>query len=424
MRIGVIGAGAAGLTTAWLLQNDHEVTLLEKQGRLGGHAHTIEVHQDGATARVESGFEFFIEEVCPAFSRLLHMLQAPLRRYPMTFSLYNERSGAIHLMPPKRGSRYHWAAFAPRSLSNMLQFERFLRQAAHFVVRQDYSVSIGDFIARFQLSPRFQEEFLLPFLMGGWCIPCRDFQQMSAYDVLKYLVLHRPEGMEPREFSEIGGGTAAYVAALRGALTRTAVFAGFEIRCIRRAATRAESGERRGYQVIDADGNCKEFDQLVFATNALEAGRLLRCLSEAGPQRDVLGRFRYFSTSIAIHGDRRFMPPEESHWSVFNVRWSKQGSFTTVWRQQRAPFPVFKSWVNSAAPLPEPLYELTRYEHVFTDGEHFRTQQDLAALQGQSNLWFAGAHTHDIDSHESAVKSAIHVARRLAPGSGNLARLV
>jgi predicted NAD/FAD-binding protein len=80
--------------------------------------------------------------------------------------------------------------------------------------------------------------------------------------------------------------------------------------------------------------------------------------------------------------------------------------------------------VHSAAPPPEPLYALTRYEHAFTDAEHFRTQQSLAALQGQSNLWFAGAHTHDIDCHESAVQSAIRVARDLAPGSRNLARLV
>jgi predicted NAD/FAD-binding protein len=239
---------------------------------------------------------------------------------------------------------------------------------------------------------------------------------MSAYEVLKYLVLHRPEGLEPREFSEISGGTAAYVAALRGALTRAAVFAGVEIRCIRRSAG--------GYEMVDAEGSRKEFDHLVFATNAPEACRLLRCLTEAAPQRAVLERFHYFSTLIAVHGDRRLMPAEKNHWSVFNVRCSKEGSFTTVWRQQRIPFPVFKSWVNSAAPLPEPLYELTRYEHAFMDAEHFQAQQRLAALQGQSNLWFAGAHTHDIDCHESAVQSAIHVARRLAPGSGNLARLV
>ncbi len=416
MRVAVIGAGAAGLTAAWLLQDDHDVTLLEKQTRLGGHAHTIEVQQDGVTANVESGFEFFIEEVCPTFGRLLRAVNASLRRYPMTFSLYNERSGVTHLMPPKRENGYHWPAFAPRSLSYMLQFEFFNRRAAQLVAQRNVSISIGDFVAQCPSSSMFREEFLFPFLLGGWCIPPRDFERMSAYDVLKFLVLHRPEGMEPREFSEVSGGTAAYVAALRASLVRTSVFSGVEIRCIRR-----EAGK---YEMLDSGGNRRQFDDLVFATNASAACNLLRCVPEAAPQCAVLSRFRYFPTLIAVHGDRRLMPPERSHWSVFNVRWSKEGSFTTVWKQQKTQTPVFKSWVNSAAPLPEPLYELTRYEHPFVDAEHFRAQNSLAQLQGQSNLWFAGAHTHDIDSHESAVQSAVHVARRLAPGSRNLAQLV
>jgi predicted NAD/FAD-binding protein len=252
--------------------------------------------------------------------------------------------------------------------------------------------------------------------MGGWCNPYRNFQRMSAYNVLKYLVLHRPEGLKPREFSEIDGGTAAYIAALRGALTRASVLSGIEIRCIRSAAG--------VYEMIDAGGNRQQFDHLIFATNALQAYSLLRCIPEAAPQCAVLSRFRYFPTLIAVHGDRRLMPPEKSQWSVFNVRCSEEGSFTTVWKQQQTQAPVFKSWVNSAAPPPEPLYELTRYEHPLVDAEHFRAQQSLAELQGQSNLWFAGAYTYDIDSHESAVESAIHVARRLAPGSPNLARLV
>jgi predicted NAD/FAD-binding protein len=416
LRVGVIGAGAAGLAAAWLLQEDHEVTLIEKQSRLGGHAHTIEVQRDGVTARAESGFEFFIEEVCPAFSRLLRVLNAPLRHYPMTFSLYREDFETVHLMPPKHVNGYHWPAFAPRSLSYMLQFEWFTRKAARLVHQRNVSLSIAEFVAGIALSRSFRENFLLPFLMGGWCIPAAEFRRLSAYNVLKYLVLHRPEGLEPREFSEISGGTAAYVAALRGALVRAAVISSVEIRCIRRAS--------RGYAVIDAAGESREFDHLVFATNAPEAQRLLHCVTEAAEQRAVLNRFRYFSTWIAVHGDRRVMPPDEKHWSVFNVRWSKERSLTTVWRQQRTRFPLFKSWVDAAGPLPEPLYELTRYEHPFVDAEHFRAQHSLSALRGQSNLWFAGAHTHDIDSHESAVQSAIRVARGLAPGSRNLAKLV
>ena len=56
--------------------------------------------------------------------------------------------------------------------------------------------------------------------------------------------------------------------------------------------------------------------------------------------------------------------------------------------------------------------------------DYYRAQRDLALLQGQDNLWFAGSYTLDVDSHESGIRSAIALARRLNPNSANLARLL
>ena len=41
--VAVVGAGVSGLTAAWILQRDAEVTLYEALPRLGGHAHTHDV---------------------------------------------------------------------------------------------------------------------------------------------------------------------------------------------------------------------------------------------------------------------------------------------------------------------------------------------------------------------------------------------
>ena len=43
MRVGIVVGGGAGLAVAWLLEEAHEVTLLEAERRLGGHAMTVEV---------------------------------------------------------------------------------------------------------------------------------------------------------------------------------------------------------------------------------------------------------------------------------------------------------------------------------------------------------------------------------------------
>lgn len=63
MRIGIIDGGGASLVTAWLLEENLDVTLYEKEVRLGGHAHTIPLGVDtielrswGRVARSERTF--------------------------------------------------------------------------------------------------------------------------------------------------------------------------------------------------------------------------------------------------------------------------------------------------------------------------------------------------------------------------------
>src|SRR5258706_13782657 len=97
MRIGIVGAGGAGLTAAWLLSETHEVTLFEKQDRLGGHAHTLEVELAGERVAVDMGAEFFSRAMFPTFTRLLKLLDAPLHQYPITATAYplDNRYGAL-----------------------------------------------------------------------------------------------------------------------------------------------------------------------------------------------------------------------------------------------------------------------------------------------------------------------------------------
>ena len=39
-KVAVVGSGISGLTCAYLLRNDHDITLFEKNDYLGGHTHT------------------------------------------------------------------------------------------------------------------------------------------------------------------------------------------------------------------------------------------------------------------------------------------------------------------------------------------------------------------------------------------------
>src|ERR1700744_1414666 len=65
-RIAVIGAGVAGLTAAYILQREADVTLYESDNRLGGHAHTHDIPGPGGrTLGIDTGVPVHNERTHP-----------------------------------------------------------------------------------------------------------------------------------------------------------------------------------------------------------------------------------------------------------------------------------------------------------------------------------------------------------------------
>ena len=93
-NIAVIGSGAAGLTAAHLLQRKHRVTILEKNGRLGGHTNTLTI-EDGPDAGmpVDTGFIVMNHRNYPLLTRLFEQLGVGLRNSDMSFGYHDAPSG-------------------------------------------------------------------------------------------------------------------------------------------------------------------------------------------------------------------------------------------------------------------------------------------------------------------------------------------
>jgi predicted NAD/FAD-binding protein len=253
-------------------------------------------------------------------------------------------------------------------------------------------------------------------LLAQWCVELDEFKGFSAYNALKYSTANRLVGLSLHRMKEIVGGTQVYIQSLAVRLTRTK---------IRLASTITNITRHHDiFTVEEADGTRHEFDHLIIATDAVSACQLLREVEGCTAFHSELARIEYFPTTIALHGDRRLMPTKEIYWSIFNICYDGQHSANTVWKRWLSPRrPIFKSWVTFAPQMPDPLYASVHFQHPKINLNYYEAQRNLNNLQGKNNLWLAGLYMHDIDCHESAILSAVKVARRLAPDSANLRKL-
>ncbi len=416
MNVGIIGGGAAGLLTAWLLDKDCNVILFEQQDRLGGHAHTVYVSIDETIIPIEAAFEFFSSGAFPHLCRLLKILEVPIRSYPVTYTFYTKKNNDIYVLPPVYRTNISWKTLNPSRLFNILQLKYALDKGHQIINSGDTTTTLEQFADRLMLTSSFKNNFFYPFLAGGWGLPVQDFKTFAAYDILTWVIDNSVSDIKPYHWYEIIDGTAEYIKALIAGLSKTQIKLSTKITQVDRSSA--------GYTIRTTDGSLFDVDHLIVATSSYQAQNLLKSLQEARAARDALGMIDYFRAHIAIHGDPTFLPKDKADWSIINVCYEGTYSCITVHKPWKTKARVFRSWLVPEAPLPQPLYSLQHYYHPKVNAAYFKAQKLIQSVQGHHNIWFAGMYTKGIDSHESAITSALSIARQLAPDSDRLSQFV
>jgi len=92
-RIAIVGTGIAGLTAARLLQRRHDITVFERDRRIGGHSHTVVVADGAGELGVDTGFIVFNRRTYPNFTRMLEILGVATQPGDMSFSFRDDGTG-------------------------------------------------------------------------------------------------------------------------------------------------------------------------------------------------------------------------------------------------------------------------------------------------------------------------------------------
>jgi len=410
MKIAVIGSGISGLTAAYRLHRQHEVTVFEAGSWVGGHTHTVRVVHEGAAWDIDTGFIVFNERHYPHFTSLLAELKVPTRETSMSFSVRHDPSGVEY---SSASARKFFAQrrnlFRPAFHRMWLDILRFNRQARLLEDVDGDNTTVGEYVHAHGYSQQFLEQYLVPLGASLWSCPPRTFRAFPIRFVVDFLVNHQmlQLGDQP-VWRVVSGGSQRYVEAL------TAGFADrIRLNCPVASIERLP-GEIR---LRDAQGNEGRFDHVVVACHADQA---LRMLADARPhEREILGAFPYQPNDAILHTDTGVLPANRLAWASWNYRVPLEDpaavnvTYNMNILQGLNAGDVFNVTLNETAGIdPDRILGSFRYEHPVFTSRRAWAQGRHHELIGRENTSFCGAYW-GYGFHEDGVRSALTVCREI-----------
>jgi len=414
MKIAVVGAGISGMGAALALSERHDVRLFEREGRLGGHANTVEARFDCEAQPVDTGFIVYNRRNYPNLTALFEHLDVPTKWSDMSFG-FSLNDGKCEYACDNLDTIFaqRWRAFDPRFLNTFREILRFTRLAPKDMAAGRLAGrSLGDWLDERRFSPWFRERFLLP--MGGaiWSTCVADVLHFPAENFVHFFSNHDlMTGLDPAQrWRTVDGGSREYVRRIHQRLGPRA------------QAGRAVVAVRGGAQpsLRFADGAEERFDQVVLATHGPEAFGLI--VDPDPVQAELLSAFRTSLNRAVLHSDSALMPRRRRVWSSWNflsdglAEDARRPAQVTYWMNRlqgiRPDRPLFVSLNPTREIDPAKVHSTHLYAHPLYDQASFQAQRRMDTIQGRGGIWYAGAWL-GYGFHEDGLRTGLRVAASL-----------
>ena len=405
MKIGVIGSGVSGLVSALTLQEKFEVSLFEKNSKLGGHSNTVTIEQENNKYSVETGFIVLNDKNYPMFTSLLKHLNIGVNNSSMSFSVsvdkgqFEYSSSYIGLLGQTKN------IIDPKYWGMLRDINYFYTNALKDVKDCPDNETLGQFLKRFNYSNKFIDYHLVPMTASIWSCPTKSILNFPIKSLLVFFENHKLLNIYNRpKWSTVNKGSREYVKKIQS-LLKGKIYTNAKVNKI--------SKSKEGIIVHYQDG-IKTFDKVILACHADQSSEIL--IENFSEEANLLKDFKYQKNTSILHSDINFMPKRKSVWSSWNyiTETGNSGNLSiTYWMNElqgiNSPKPILLSLNPKILPNPDLIYGQYSYSHPILDNNAINIQKKLSSIQGKNNLWFCGAWT-GFGFHEDGVKSAVEIA--------------
>ncbi|WP_369959920.1 NAD(P)/FAD-dependent oxidoreductase [Pseudomonas benzenivorans] len=408
MKIAIIGSGIAGLTSAYLLNRRHAISLFEAGDWVGGHTHTVDVRVDGRDYAIDTGFIVFNDWTYPNFIRLLDRLGVASRATEMSFSVRDPHSAVEY-----NGNNLN-SLFAQRRNLVSPPFWGMLRDILRFnrealadlgSGRLDAHVTLGDYLQRGGYGSRFIEHYIVPMGAAIWSMSLAEMLHFPLQFFVRFFKNHGLLSVSDRpQWRVIEGGSRSYVAPLSAPFAER-----IRLNCPVQRIERDEAGV-----TLHSAAGTERFDKVVLACHSDQALALLAQPSQA--EREILGALPYADNDVVLHTDTRLLPRRRLAWASWNYRLggpSEQAAAVTynmnILQGIHSDTTFCVSLNQTAAIDPDKILGRYRYAHPQYSLAGMAAQARWQELLGTRHSYYCGAYWAN-GFHEDGVVSALRVA--------------
>lgn len=407
MKIAVIGGGISGLGAAYLLSKKYEVDLYEKDSRLGGHARTTQINNDGDSFGVDTGFLVFNYQTYPLLTKLFNQLQVKIENSDMSFGFWDTTSniaynaqtlGGLFFQKKNLFSLTHY-----RMIYDIMRFNK----KANFDVDNNTSQldkTLSEYIKDF--GNGFKQRYILPMGAAIWSTPTEEMNSFPARTFLNFFKNHGLLGVTTQhQWLTVSNGSINYVDKIKKEISGKIV--------LNSDISKIERYEN-GVLLHSATGGTLKYDKVVFAAHAPDVLKLLGDPSD--DEVSVLSQFQYKKNDALLHYDTDALYPDKKIYAAWNYKHNENESSVTLsyWINRLQNLKSKKEYfvsLNETCNIKN-VIEKIGYEHPQFNSKAIEAQNKRSVINGKNNTYFAGAYWR-YGFHEDGLWSANTIAQEL-----------
>jgi predicted NAD/FAD-binding protein len=408
MRIAIIGTGISGLTSAYLLSEDHEVVVYEANSYIGGHTNTVDVSLNGQQYAVDTGFIVFNEKTYPHFVKLMRRLGVGWQNSVMSFSVQCEKTG-LEFSPSTLNSLFiqRRNLLRPSFYRMLWDAMRFKRDSEALLESDDYGLTLAEFLTGKGYSQAFVQHFIIPMGEAVWSTDPVKFNEFPARYFAQFFKNHGFLNVKDQpQWLTIKGRSRQYIKPITQPYVDQ-IRLNCPVASVQRYPDHVE--------IQPQNEAAEKFDQVVIAAHSDQALALLDDPTDA--EKNILGVIPYQENQAVLHCDESLLPSKKAAWAGWNYHIPQEdlGRVAVTYDMnilQRigAPRELCVSLNLAKAIDPVKIYRELIYHHPVYNPESLAARHSHAEINGVNRTYYAGAYW-GYGFHEDGVASALEACK-------------